>query len=100
MLINVTAEGLGALSVYETVTYRPDPASPETRTLFEQDAQFRAAGGFSRLCNKLEDWSMERFGQNAKIGREGFESVLEMSRRAWNELREQGKPEAVSESKL
>ena len=31
---------------------------------------------------------MERFGQNAMKGREGFESVLEMSRRVWGEERE------------
>ncbi|KAF3905883.1 hypothetical protein AA313_de0209055 [Arthrobotrys entomopaga] len=84
---NLTFNNL--LSVYETVTYRPDPSNPTTKTLFEQDAQFKAAGGFSRFCNKIEDWSVERFGQNAILGREGFESVLRMSRQAWNELRDQ-----------
>ncbi|EPS37163.1 hypothetical protein H072_9236 [Dactylellina haptotyla CBS 200.50] len=84
---NLTFNNL--LSVYETVTYRPDPSNPTTKTLFEQDAQFKAAGGFSRVCNKIEDWSVERFGQNAILGREGFESVLRMSRQAWNDLRDQ-----------
>lgn len=86
---NLTGNNL--LSVFETVTYRPDPSSPQTRTVFEQDAQFRAAGGFSRICNKIEEWSVERFETNATKGREGFESVLDMSRRAWNDLRSQGK---------
>lgn len=31
---------------------------------------------------------MERFSQNAKRGREGFEAVLEMSRRVFGEQRE------------
>ncbi|KAF3161006.1 hypothetical protein TWF106_011106 [Orbilia oligospora] len=84
---NLTFSNL--LSVFETVTYRPDPSNPETKTIFEQDAQFKAAGGFSRFCNKIEDWSVERFGQNASLGREGFESVLRMSRQAWNDLRDQ-----------
>ena len=37
---------------------------------------------------------MERFGQNARAGREGFESVLEMSRRVWGEEREKERQQA------
>ena len=46
------------------------------------------------MKRKIEDATAERFGQNAKKGREGFETVLEMSRRVWGEERErQGKQE-------
>lgn len=73
--VNLTMNNL--LSVYETVVYRPDPARPNTSTLFEQEAQITAYASFRRLCSKIEDWSVERFNQNAKLGRAGFESVLQ-----------------------
>ena len=37
----------------------------------------------SRLCDKLEDWSVERFGQNAKSGRLAFENVLNKLTLKW-----------------
>lgn len=86
--------GSNILSVQETVVYRPDPQNQD-KTLFEQHAQITAYGAFTRLCNAVEDWSVERFGQNAKKGREGFESVLEMSARAFRDLKEQGEGQAV-----
>lgn len=75
------------LSVQETVIYSPDPTHPETKTNFNQNAQITAYGAFSRICNTIEDWSVDRFEQNAKKGREGFESVLRMSREAFSELK-------------
>lgn len=80
--------GSNFVSVQETVIYSPDPISPESRTLFKQDAQITAYGAFSRLCGAIEDWSVERFGQNATKGRLGFEAVLEMSAKAFREIKE------------
>ena len=44
---------------------------------------------------KIEDASVERFGQNAKLGREGFEAVLEMSRRVFGEEKERLRKEQM-----
>ncbi|MCJ1308457.1 hypothetical protein MMC25_002110 [Agyrium rufum] len=89
------------LSVRETVTYqalasRPSGASssskPETteKTQFSQEATIVAlAGGWQKIKTKIEEASVERFQQNAVRGREGFEHVLEMSRRVFGEERNQ-----------
>ena len=87
------------LSVRETVTYRQErwPAVKKgergeedpSRTHFQQEAKITAlCGGWQKIRNKIEEASVERFGENAKKGREGFESVLEMSRRVFGEERE------------
>ncbi|KAL9107972.1 MAG: hypothetical protein Q9227_007187 [Pyrenula ochraceoflavens] len=77
------------INVQETVVYRPSPKSPATRTAFEQEARITAlCGGWQKIKNKIEEASVERFGQNAKKGREGFEEVLRMSRRVFGEQRE------------
>ncbi|KAA8917034.1 hypothetical protein TRICI_000820 [Trichomonascus ciferrii] len=73
--VNLTMNHL--LSVYEIVTYKPDPKDPLHSTKFEQEAQITAYASFRRLCNKIEDWSVERFHQNAALGKAGFESVLQ-----------------------
>lgn len=86
--MNLTLNNL--LSVQETVVYSPDPLNPTEKTLFRQDAQITAYGAFTRICNAIEDFSVERFGQNAQKGREGFEAVLAMSQKAFRELREGG----------
>lgn len=65
------------LSVYETVVYSASPEDPENVTVFNQEAQITAYASFRRLCNKIEDWSVDRFHQNALRGKQGFESVLE-----------------------
>ncbi|MCJ1232212.1 hypothetical protein MMC14_000161 [Varicellaria rhodocarpa] len=76
----------------ETVVYAPaKPAAPgaNPRTQFKQEAKITAlCGGWQKIRTKIEEASVERFGQNAVKGREGFESVLEMSRRVWGEERE------------
>jgi len=72
--VNLTMNHL--LSVYEIVTYSPDPSRPNESTLFTQEAQITAYASFRRLCSKIEDWSVDRFGQNAALGKAGFESVL------------------------
>lgn len=64
------------LKVWETVVYSPDSADPEHRTRFEQSAEITAHMTFQRVCDKMEDWSVDRFGQNAKKGKVGFDTVL------------------------
>lgn len=77
------------LNVRETVVYQPSSSLPGAKTDFKQDAKITAlCGGWQKIKNKVEEASVERFGQNAKKGREGFESVLEMSRRVFGEQRE------------
>ena len=77
------------LSVRETVIYRQSSLSPATTTEFSQEAKITAlCGGWHKIKNKVEEASVDRFRENAKIGREGFETVLEMSRRVFGEQRE------------
>lgn len=74
------------LSVRETVMYKPmldnvTGTFSKDKTLFDQEARITAlAGGWQKIKTKIEEASVERFGENAKKGREGFESVLAMSR--------------------
>jgi hypothetical protein len=77
------------LSVKETVVYEPSSSMPTAQTSFKQDAQITAVcTGWQKIKNKIEEASVERFSQNAKKGREGFEAVLEMSRRVFGEQKE------------
>lgn len=64
------------LSVEETIIYREDPANPD-QTLFNQEARITALNGVSRFSTCVEDFCMKRFGDNAKTGRNAFESVLD-----------------------
>jgi len=74
------------LSVRETVVYQP---LSETRTQFVQDAKITAlCGGWQKVKNAVEDASVMAFSENARKGREGFESVLAMSRRVFREEKE------------
>lgn len=78
-----------AISVKETVVYEPHPTLPDTKTQFKQEAKITAlCGGWQKIKNGIEEATMERFGQNAERGREGFETVLEISRRVFGEQRE------------
>ena len=77
------------INVRETVVYTPAPDDPLHKTRFEQKARITAmCCGWKKIREKLESFSVERFGQNAERGRLGFEEVLEMSRRAFGEERE------------
>ena len=77
------------LSVRETVIYKPSVFNPASITDFSQEAKITAlCGGWQKIKNKVEEASVERFSQNAIRGREGFEAVLEMSRRVFSEQRE------------
>lgn len=78
------------LSVRETVTYSPiREDSGQEKTSFGQEAKITAlCGGWQKIKTKIEEASVERFGENAIKGREGFEAVLAMSRRVFGEERE------------
>ena len=80
------------ISVRETVTYTPSEGDPAHRTHFAQNARITAmCGGWKKVKEKIEAFSVERFGQNAERGRAGFEEVLEMSRRAFGQEKEREK---------
>ena len=83
------------LNVRETVVYQPSATDALKRTQFQQYAEITAlCGGWQKIKNKIEEFTVERFAQNAARGREGFEMVLEMSRKVFaqeREKREQGK---------
>lgn len=79
--INMTMNHL--LKVYETVTYSPDQKDP-LKTVFKQEAQITAYATFQKLCNKLEDWGVQRFDENAKKGKKGFDSVLSILNEQWD----------------
>ena len=77
------------INVRETVVYKPSSKEPAAKTAFEQEARITAlCGGWQKIKNKVEEASVECFRQNAMKGREGFEAVLEMSRRVFGEQRE------------
>lgn len=77
------------LNVRETVVYQPSRSQPDKQTEFQQEATITAlCTGWQKIKNKVEEASVERFSQNAKRGREGFEAVLEMSRRVFGEQKE------------
>lgn len=85
--MNMTMSDL--ISVRETVVYRPSRIAPHSHTEFNQNAQITAfCGGWQKIKNSIEDFTVERFRQNAIKGREGFEAVLEMSRKVFAMERE------------
>jgi len=77
------------LSVRETVSYTPNPADPDRKTQFVQTARVTAmCGGWQKIKNKIECFTVERFGENAAKGREGFEMVLKRARDVFQQERE------------
>ncbi|CAI6338203.1 unnamed protein product [Periconia digitata] len=77
------------LNVRETCIYEPSASSPTSKTNFQQRAEITAlCGGWQKIKNSIEQVTVERFQQNAAKGREGFEMVLAMSRRAFQEQRD------------
>ncbi|EMC97678.1 hypothetical protein BAUCODRAFT_461142 [Baudoinia panamericana UAMH 10762] len=79
------------LTCAEKVVYTPatGDGGGAGRTRFEQEARITAlCGGWAKVRQKIEEFSVERFGQNAARGREGFERVLAMSRQVFREQRE------------
>jgi len=76
------------MSVRETVQYTPSLNGPG-KTCFSQRAEITAlCGGWQKIKNKIEDFSLVRFSQNAAKGREGFEMVLAKAREVFREERE------------
>ncbi|EME44436.1 hypothetical protein DOTSEDRAFT_72047 [Dothistroma septosporum NZE10] len=74
------------LSVQETCVYRP--GKTQGKTTFEQHAKIIAlCGGWQKIKNSIEEFSVERFKANAAKGREGFERVLAISREVFAEER-------------
>jgi hypothetical protein len=85
--MNVTWSDL--LNVRETCTYAPAPGSPATKTTFTQRAEITAlCGGWQKIKNSIEQFTVDRFQQNARAGKEGFEMVLERAREVFKEQRE------------
>lgn len=77
------------LNVRETCIYQPSSASPTSKTVFQQRAEITAlCGGWQKIRNSIEQFTVERFQQNAVKGKEGFEMVLEMSRKVFQEQRD------------
>lgn len=73
------------LKVYEMVDYTPHPDDPDNKTLFKQEARITAYGAFTRFCNSMEDWSVQRFCDNANKGKMGFDSVLKVFNGHWEQ---------------
>ncbi|KAH6686950.1 PRELI-like family-domain-containing protein [Plectosphaerella plurivora] len=93
---NITMSNL--VSCQESVVYKY--LSP-TQTKFVQDAKVTAfCGGWQRIKNKIEDSLVSRFHENAAKGREGFETVLAMSRRVFDEERERERQMLSSQKML
>jgi len=88
---NLTFSNL--INVSETVVYRP---INDRQTQFLQEAKITAlCGGWQRIRNSIEDSLVNRFRDNALKGREGFETVLAMSRRVFAEEREKERERAL-----
>ncbi|KAG8739864.1 hypothetical protein FRC12_016178, partial [Ceratobasidium sp. 428] len=68
------------VTVLENIVYEPVrdlDGKPQTR--FSQTAEIQARMAIWRsVGERLEKFSIDRFGQNAQLGREGFEGVLGM----------------------
>jgi len=71
------------ISVQEEVIYTP---ISDTQTKFEQVAKITAlCGGWQNIKTKIEEAGICTYHENARKGKEGFEAVLEMSRRVFGE---------------
>jgi len=84
--MNITMSDL--INVRETCVYQPVASSP-SKTQFTQRAEITAlCGGWQKIKNSIEQFTVERFQQNAARGKEGFEMVLERARQVFQEQRE------------
>ncbi|KAI0359060.1 MSF1-domain-containing protein [Trametes cingulata] len=69
---------------YESIRYTP---SPDGRTTFAQTAEIQARVALWRsAADKLENWLVQRFEQNAQLGKLGFSDVL---RQLWEARQQQ-----------
>lgn len=77
------------MTVRETCVYSPSSSAPHAKTIFQQRAEITAlCGGWQRIKNSIEQFTVERFQQNAQRGKEGFEMVLQRAREVFAEQRE------------
>lgn len=59
---------------YENIRYLP---TPDGRTTFSQTAEIQTRMNMWRsVADKLENWLVQRFEQNAQLGKAGFSDVL------------------------
>jgi hypothetical protein len=84
--MNMTMSDL--LNVRETCTYQPVAASPGKTTLTQRAEITALCGGWQKIKNSIEQFTVDRFQQNAAKGKEGFEMVLERARQVFQEQRE------------
>lgn len=69
---------------YENIRYSP---TTDGRTMFHQTAEIQARMALWRsAADKLENWLVQRFEQNAHLGKVGFTDVL---RRLWEAKQQQ-----------
>lgn len=62
---------------YEVIQYTPSSSDP-ARTTFTQTAEIQARMAVWRtVADKVEQWLVNKFEENAALGRKGFLSVLE-----------------------
>jgi len=68
------------VTVLENIVYEPVRGpNGQSQTQFMQTAEVQARMAIWRsVGERLEKFSIDRFGQNAQLGREGFEGVLRM----------------------
>jgi hypothetical protein len=77
------------LNVRETCVYRPSSSAPHAKTVFQQRAEITAlCGGWQKIRNSIEQFTVDRFQQNAVRGKEGFEMVLQRAREVFADQRE------------
>jgi hypothetical protein len=71
------------ISVQEQIVYQP---LSTTQTQFVQKAEITAlCGGWQKIKSSIEEIGCSNYSENARKGKEGFERVLEMSRRVFSE---------------
>jgi PRELI-like family len=80
--VNLTWSNI--LRVNETCSYTPSPMKP-TETVFRSSSKIRAFACFRHISNKLENWTVDTIQSNAKLGKEGFESVLAVTQTAFRQ---------------
>ena len=69
---------------YESIRYSPAPGG---KTTFAQTAEIQARVALWRsAADKLENWLVQRFEQNAQLGKIGFSDVL---RQLWEARQQQ-----------
>jgi hypothetical protein len=82
MLKSVNLTCANMLRINETCSYTPSTTSPH-QTVFRSTSKIMAFTYIRQLSNKIEEWSADTITQNAKRGKEGFESVLAMAETAF-----------------